>query len=150
MVKLSQFRGDRMRIARCRTAQCLRERCGGAFEDRYFRNNGGVVVAEPCETFFEISLLAHGEQREVLAAGADGQLSLAGAGIDPGVCGSDLFCSAMAFDMQQAKLVAEDALRFGEAGFAAGRGCVWAALEKICCGVGKESSEWLQESRLHP
>jgi hypothetical protein len=114
MVQLRQLRGDRMRIARCGTAQRLGERYGGAFEDRYFRSDGGVVVAEPCETFFEIRLLAHGRLREILAAGADGQLSLAGAGIDPGVCGSDLFCSAMALDMQQAELVAEDALGFGE------------------------------------
>jgi hypothetical protein len=150
-VELGQFRGDGVRIARggaC--AESIGKSRGGAFEDRDFGSDGGVVVAELSEAVFEIRLLAHGGVREILAAGAEGQFSLASAGIDPGVCCADLFRRAMALDMEQAKLVAEDSLRFGETGFAAGRGCLCAALEKICCRVCEESSDWLQKSRLHP
>ncbi len=150
MVELGQLRSDGVRVARDGTAQRLGERCGSTFEDRDFRSDGGVVVAELCEAFFKVCLLSRGDLREILAAGAESQFCLAGAGINAGICRGDLFCSAMALDMEHAKLVAEDGLRVGEAGFTAGRRYVSATLEKICCGVCEESSDWLQKSRLHP
>jgi hypothetical protein len=133
--EIGEPRCDVVRIART-GACCVGEGGGGAFENVDLGRNCGVILAQLGEALVE----------DRLREGVGGVEALA----ELGVGGFDVLRGAVALDMEEAQLVAEDRLGLREISGAAGRDAVCAALEQVCGGFGKESSDWLQKSRLQP